>query len=213
MRLRRAILVAAVMTATALPAPRAHAQLDVTVAPDIPALGAVTLTAARQDRHAQMPAWEVRDTRAAQLGWHVTAQGDGSAGRSAVFSEYCTDGTVTNGCSTAVAGGPGPGYVTGGAALAAASLRLDSTGASFTPQGTTQNLLPPQHVCSAGCALDTTAGVSVASAAVGAALGTWRAEGYSATSLSLALPTTVRFIGAANKVYRLDLLWTLVSGP
>jgi hypothetical protein len=191
----------------ALPS-RALAALEFTLEPDIPALGSVTLTGGSQINTAQMPAWEVRDSNLVSFGWHVTGQGDDSSGRSAVFKEYCTDGAATNGCNAAVGGGPGPGYVSGGASLAAGSLTLDSTGASFTGSGD-----PPEHLCSAGCTLDATTGSSVASAGVGDGRGTWRAEGYSASSLSLSLPSTLRFVGSGNKLYRVDVLWTLASGP
>ena len=192
--------------------PHALAQLEFTSQPDIPALGTVTLAGASQAKTAQMPPWEVDDSRIVALGWQVTAQGDSSPGRSAVFREYCSDGAATNGCDTAVAGGPGPGYVSSGATLAEGALTIDSSGASFAAQGGPPGA-PPLHLCSTGCALDTTSGATVASAVPGTGLGTWRAEGYSIDSLSLAIPSTVRFIGTGNKLYRVDLLWTLASGP
>jgi hypothetical protein len=190
----------------------ASAQLEFGSAPNVPSLGAVTLSGAAQTQTAQMANWEVRDSRLVALGWHVTAQGDGTAGKSAVFKEYCSDGTATNGCDTAVGGGPGPGYVTGGHTLPAGSLTLDSSGASFQPVGLTVGT-PPTHLCSAGCLLDSASAVSVASAANGLGLGTWRAQDYSADSLSLGVPTSTRFIGSGNKLYRVDLTWTLASGP
>jgi hypothetical protein len=209
-RLRHIPLVAAAAL-LALPS-AASAQLEFGSAPNVPSLGAVTLAGAAQSQTAQMANWEVQDSRLVALGWHVTAQGDGTAGKSAVFKEYCSDGTATNGCNTAVGGGSGPGYVTGGHTLPAGSLTLDSSGASFQPVGLTVGT-PPTHLCSAGCLLDSASAVSVASAALGIGLDTWRAQGYSADSLSLAVPTSTRFIGSGNKLYRMDVVWTLASGP
>jgi hypothetical protein len=209
-RLRHTPLVAAA-AALAFPS-AASGQLEFDLAPDVPSLGAVTLTGAAQTQAAQMPSWEVRDSRLSALGWHVTAQGDGGTGNSAVFKEYCSDGTAANGCDTAVSGGPGPGYVTGGATLPAGSLTLDSSGASFQPIGLTTGT-PPSHLCSAGCLLDSASAVSVAFAAVELGVGTWRAQGYAADSLSLAVPTSTRVIGSGNKLYRVNVLWTLASGP
>ena len=50
------------------------------------------------------------------------------------------------------------------------------------------------------------------SAASGAGMGTYQATGYGASSLSLSAPTTVKVL-QTNEVYRLDLLWSLNSGP
>jgi hypothetical protein len=154
----------------------------------------------------------VLDATGSGSGWNVTVQGDSGSGKSAVFKEYCTDGTASNGCNTAVGGGPGPGYVTDGFTLPAGSLTLNSTGADFTGLPGTVGTAP-SHLCSAGCALDSATAVSVASIATGLGLGTWLAQGYSSASVSLATPSTLRYIGAGNKVYRVNLLWTLASGP
>jgi hypothetical protein len=43
-------------------------------------------------------------------------------------------------------------------------------------------------------------------------MGTYSTAGYSATSVALAAPSTVRAL-QSNEVYRIDLLWTLGSGP
>src|SRR5712691_1422839 len=79
--------------------------------PDVPNLAA-TLNGTAQTVNATMTSWDVEDATGTGSGWNVTVQGDASAGKSAVLKEYCTDGAATNGCSTAVSGGPGPGYVT-----------------------------------------------------------------------------------------------------
>jgi len=50
------------------------------------------------------------------------------------------------------------------------------------------------------------------SAASGAGIGTYQTNGYSGTSLGLSAPTTITTL-LANEVYRVDLLWSLNSGP
>jgi hypothetical protein len=130
-----------------------------------------------------------------------------------VFKEYCTDGTATNGCNTAVGGGAGPGYVTTSPqTLAANSLKLNSTGAGFTALGGTTGTAPT-HSCGAACNVDTASAVKIASAALNAGMGDYAANGYTATSLALAIPTTVKAIGVGNKVYHVDLIWTMATGP
>jgi hypothetical protein len=69
----------------------------------------------------------------------------------------------------------------------------------------------PTLQCAAACALDSAAPVKILSGAAGAEL-TWTTSGFSATSLSLAVPTTLRAL-ATEEVYRVDLLWTLATGP
>jgi len=126
--------------------------------------------------------------------------GDGSAGKSAVFKQYCTQ---AGGC------GADPfGYVSGGRTLPAASLKLSSTGASFTGANGTA----PTMQCSSPCSVDAGAATKIASAAAGAGLGPWQTTGFGASSLSLSTATTLRAL-PANEIYRVDLLWTLSSGP
>jgi len=43
-------------------------------------------------------------------------------------------------------------------------------------------------------------------------MGTWQANSYSASSLSLATPSTLKAL-PTNEQYRVNLLWTLNSGP
>jgi hypothetical protein len=43
-------------------------------------------------------------------------------------------------------------------------------------------------------------------------MGTFQTTGYGASSLSLSAPTTVRAL-QTNEVYRVDLVWSLNSGP
>ncbi|MEA2435817.1 MAG: hypothetical protein QOF65_373, partial [Thermoleophilaceae bacterium] len=171
------------------------------VAPDTGTLPGVTLNGQAQTTTSQMSDFAIDDTTGSSSGWNVTSAGDGSAGKSAVLKQYCTQ---AGGC-----GAHPLGYVTGGQTLPAGSLKLSSTGASFTGANGTA----PTFQCSAGCTLDSAAPTKVAAAAAGGAgLGPWRTTGLSASSLSLSTPTTLRAL-PANEVYRADLLWTLSSGP
>jgi hypothetical protein len=181
--------------------------------PDVPDFSAVTLNGTAQTANATMNAWEGEDATGTGSGWNVNVQGDPAAGKSAVFKEYCTDGTATNGCSTAVSGGPGPGYVTTTPkTLAANSLKLNSTSAGFTAMNGTTGTAPT-HSCGALCSVDSAATVKIAAAAANAGMGSYSASGYTGTSLALSIPTTTKAIGTGNKVYRVDLIWTMATGP
>jgi hypothetical protein len=183
------------------------------VAPDVPAMPALTLTGSPQTLNTTMSSWSVNDPTGTGAGWNVTVQGDGTPGKSAVFKEYCTDGAAPNGCDTAVSAAPGPGYVTTAPqTFAANSLTLTSTSAGFAGlAGSTGTA--PTHSCGSACNVDSATPVKVASAAINAGMGTWQGNTYSPTSLGLAAPTTVKAIGTGNKVYRTDLTWTLSSAP
>jgi hypothetical protein len=170
------------------------------VAPDAANLPSVTLNGQAQTSPTQMNDFAVDDTTGSNSGWNVTSAGDGTGGKSAVLKQYCTQ---AGGC------GAHPfGYVSGGQTLPAGSVKLSSTGASFTGANGTA----PTFQCSSACSLDSAAPTKVASAAASAGLGPWRTTGLSASSLSLSTATTLRTL-PANEVYRVDLLWTLNSGP
>ena len=173
--------------------------------PDVPNFAAVTLTGQSQTGNATMNNFSVDDATGSAAGWHVTVNGDSTAGKSPVFAQYCPNATC----------GPdsGPGYVTSGASLAADSLTLNSTGASFTGLNGSTGTAPTQS-CNAGCFVDVPSAspTVVAAAATSAGMGTWATTGFSGTSLALALPTTLKALNT-NEVYHLDLVWTLVSGP
>jgi hypothetical protein len=210
---RLGVALAAVLAA--LPASQAYAatsgdtsQLGVTAgslsfgtAPDVPAMPALTLNGQSQTLTAQMPSWSASDATGSGSGWNVTVQGDSGTDKSAVFKEYCTSATD---CGTV-------GYVTGGKTLSASSLRLSSTGAAFTAlNGSTGTA--PTHQCASTCNVDSGAAVKIASAAADAGMGNWQGDSYGASSLGLSAPTTVKSLGT-GKVYRVDLTWTLSSGP
>ena len=170
------------------------------VSPDAGALPGVTLNGQAQTTSTQMSDFAVVDTTGSGSGWNVTVNGDGSAGKSAVFKQYCTQ---AGGC-----GAHPLGYVTGGQTLPAGSLKVNTTGASLTGANGTA----PTFQCAAGCSLDAAAATKIVSAAAGAGLGPWQTSGFGASSLSLNTATTLRAL-PANEVYRVDLLWTLSSGP
>lgn len=172
-------------------------------APDVPNFAGVTLNGQSQTTNATMTSFSTVDATGSGLGWNVTVQGDTSANKSPIFKQFCP--TATCGTDT------GPGYITGGATLAANSLTLNSTGAGFTAQNGTTGTAPTQQ-CAAGCNVDSATPSKVISAASGAGMGTYQANGYSATSLGLTVPTTVKTL-QAGEVFHLDLVWSLNSGP
>jgi hypothetical protein len=179
--------------------PARAGSLTFATAPALPTIPAITLNAHSQTTFATMANFAVSDTTGGGAGWNVTVAGNAGTGMSAVFKQYCP---IAGGC------GADPfGYVTAGRALPANSLTLNSTGASFTGSGTA-----PTMKCNAKCNVDSAAAVKVASAAAGAGAGTWTSTGFSATSLTLSTPTTLRTL-LASEVYRVNVVWTLNTGP
>jgi hypothetical protein len=212
------VVTASVAAALALPSPAIAAtsndttqfsvtpgSLAFTTAPDVPNLPALTLNGQAQTLNAQMNNFGVDDATGAGAGWNVTVSGDPAGGKSVVFKQYCTQ---AGGC-----GADPLGYVTSGFTLAANTVTLTSTGASFSAQGGTTGTAPT-HSCGGGCSVDAPSAspVKVVSAASGAGMGTYLTTAYSATSLAAITPSTVKAL-PANEVYRVDLLWTLGSGP
>jgi hypothetical protein len=131
-------------------------------------------------------------------GWNVTIQGNGPAG-SAVFKQYCPPASAPCGTDPA-------GYVSGGYTLSANSLTLNTTGAGWTSAGT-----KPAYQCNGpACNVDSASAVKIVSASTSVALGTWQTSG--SATLSLATPTTLHKL-QTNEVYRVNLLWTVSSGP
>jgi hypothetical protein len=212
-----AVAAAATMLATASPAfgltSTDTTQFSVTAgslafstAPDVPNLSALTLNGQAQTLNGTMNNFGVDDATGSGSGWNVTVSGDNSGGKSAVFKRYCPNATC----------GPdsGPAYVAGGATLAANTIMLNSTGASFAGlNGTTGTA--PTHQCNAGtCAVDAAPAspTKVVSAAAAAGMGTGGSTGWSGTSIAASTPSTITAL-PANEVYRVDLLWTLGSGP
>jgi hypothetical protein len=179
--------------------------LAFTTAPDVPTLPALTLNGQAQTLNATMGNFGVSDGTGSGAGWNVTVSGDNAGGKSPVFKQYCTN---AGGC------GAHPfGYVTGGQTLAANSMTLNSTSAGFSAQNGTTGTAPT-HQCNTPCNVDAppASPVKVVSAAIGAGMGSYLTTGYTATSIAAATPSTVQ-APLANEVFRVDLLWTLGSGP
>ena len=199
---RRPLCGLALVLALALPAfapATASAAVAFSTAPNAPNLPAITLNAQARTVNATMANWGASQTTSA-TGWNLTVQGDSSAGKSAAFKVYCPNASC----------GPDPtGYVTGGATLPANSLKLNSTAAGWTGGVGTK----PTHSCNAGCDMDSASAVKVASASTSVGLTTWTTTAYSATSLALSLLTTIRTPPQTGEIYRVDLLWTLTTGP
>ncbi len=175
--------------------------LTFSTAPTLPAtLGTVTIKGEAQTTHATMNNFAVQDATGTGSGWNVTVEGQTGSGKSAVFKQYCTEAA----CGTV-------GYVAGGFELTANSLTLNSTSASFTAEKESSGTAPV-FVCGSGCPMDHATKEKIAHAEVGAGMGTWATTGFTATSLSLATPSTLKAL-PAHEVYQVNLLWTLSTGP
>jgi hypothetical protein len=173
--------------------------------PDIATLSSVALSGQAQTTQSNMANFAVADATGSGSGWNVTVIGDSSGGHSAVFKQYCSNGASACGADAANS------YVSAGQTLAANSLTLNSTSAGFTAQNGTTGTAPT-HSCNAGCFVDSASPVKLVSAAANAGMGTYQANSYTATSLALNAPSTVKSL-PANEVYRLDLVTTVNSGP
>jgi len=168
--------------------------------PALPTLTSVTLNAKAQTVDTTMSSFAVTDTRGTKSGWNVTVAGQSGEKKSAVFEQYCPK---------AKCGATAEGYVAAGQKMAANSLKLSSTGASFT--GGTGSA--PTFQCSTACNVDSATAVTIAEAATGGAgESTWTTTGFSATSLALTVPTTLKAL-PAEEVYHVNILWTLATGP
>jgi hypothetical protein len=180
-------------------AARASAVPKFGTAPALPSLPALTLNGGAQTANATMSNFSV--TEAAESGgWNITVAGQSGSGKSAVFARYCPKATC---------GSDKEGYVAGGATLPANSLTLNSSGASFTGGAGTA----PAFQCSSACNADSASAVKIVSKAIGGFGGsTWKTSGFSATSLTLATPSTLNAL-PAGEVYRANVLWTLSTGP
>jgi WxL domain surface cell wall-binding len=177
--------------------------LSFSAAPAMPTLTAITLNGQAQTTNSTMTNFTVQDATGSGSGWNVTVNGNSNASKSPVFKQYCPNAT----CGT----DSGPGYVTGGQTLPANSLTVTSTGASFSAQNGSTGTAPTLQ-CSSACNVDSASAVKIASAAANAGMGTWATTGWTGTSLALSTPTTLKTL-QTNEVYRVDLVWTINSGP
>jgi len=170
--------------------------------PTFPTLSSITLNGGAQTTNSTMTNFGIADATGSGSGWNDTVAGQSGAEKSAVFAQYCP---------TATCGADTKGYVPSGATLAANSLTLTSTGASFSAQSGTTGTVPTLQ-CASACNVDSASAVKVASAALNAGMGTWLTTGFSASSLALATPSTLKTL-SNGEVYRVNLLWTLSTGP
>src|SRR5690349_23389028 len=124
--------------------------LSFSSAPAMPTLTAITLNGQAQTTNTTMTNFAVQDATGSGAGWNVTVNGNSSAGKSAVFKQYCPNAT----CGT----DSGPGYVAGGQTLPANSLTLTSTGASFAAQNGSTGTAPTLQ-CASACNVDSASAV------------------------------------------------------
>jgi hypothetical protein len=176
--------------------------LSFSTVPAMPTLTSVTLNGTAQTTTTAMTNFGVADATGSGSGWNVTVAGQSGGEKSAVFAQYCP---------TATCGSDVKGYVPSGATLPANSLTLSSTGASLAGQSGSTGTAPTLQ-CGTACNVDSAAAVKIASAAVNAGMGTWLTSTFAATSLSLATPSTLKAL-ANGEAYRVNLLWTLGTGP
>jgi hypothetical protein len=171
-------------------------------APAMPTLSSVTLKGESQTTNTTMTNFGVADATGTGAGWNVTVAGQSGTKKSAVFAQYCPKATC---------GSDAEGYVASGATLPANSLTLNSTGASFSAQGGSTGT-SPELKCATACNVDSASAVKIAAAAEKAGMGTFLTSGWSGTSLALSTPSTLKAL-SNEEVYRVNLLWTLSTGP
>jgi hypothetical protein len=176
--------------------------LSFSTLPATPTLTGVTLNGAAQTTNTTMTNFGVDDATGSGSGWNVTVEGQSGTGKSAVFAQYCPK---------AKCGSESEGYIAAGQTLPANSLTLGSTGASFAAQGGTTGTASTLQ-CASACNVDHATGVKIASAATSAGMGTWLTTGFTATSLTLNTASTLKLL-PSEEVYRVNLVWTLGTGP
>jgi WxL domain surface cell wall-binding len=170
--------------------------------PALPTLSSVTLNGQAQTTGTSMTSFGVADATGSCAGWNVTVEGQGGTGKSATFALYC---------AKTKCGSESEGYVSGGQPLPADSLTLSNGSGSFAGQDGTIGTAPTLQ-CSTSCAVDSPTPVKIASAATNAGMGTWQASGFGAGSLVLSTPSTLK-VPPNEEIYRVNLLWTLSTGP
>lgn len=173
--------------------------------PGLPGISTLVSDGPGQAISSRMASFEVSDASGTGLGWSISVSGDDGPGKSPVLKQYCPAPV----CGDHV----GPGYVADGSTLPADSLTLDSSGASFVPVAGSSGP-GPAHQCDAGCFVDAppSSPTKVVVAAGGTGMGTFRTSGFSSSSLRLAAPVSTRRL-QSGELYRVDLSWTLNSGP
>jgi hypothetical protein len=170
-----------------------------TTAPTLPALSGVTLNGQSQNTFSLWSNAMKITSSGTNTGWNLTVNSASGGGKSAVFKQYCPSAT----CGS----DSGPGYVTGGFTLPADSLTMNTGGAGWTTAGT-----KPAYQCGTSpfCPIDNSTATKVVSASTSVALGAWTGSG--STVLTLATPASLRKL-QTGEVYRVNVVWTLSSGP
>jgi hypothetical protein len=171
-------------------------------------LAGVTLNGSAQTTHSSsaLGNFAGNDATGTGSGWNVTVNGTTTTGSTAsqVFKTYCAGA----GCPDSTANGA---YDIGAltSSLPANSLTLVSTGATWTPSSTA-----PTYQCSSACNVDAAPGspVKIISAATNTGMGTYTTGGWATSSLTLNTPSSLAVPGT-NEVYRINLTWSLTSGP
>jgi hypothetical protein len=187
-----------------VPATNAEAAMTLTfsTSPVLGTLPGITLSGGKQTTTATttLNHFAVTSSGTPNIGWNMTVASVTGTGKSSVFKEYCPNTT----CGT----DSGPGYVTGGYTLPADSLTLDTAAASITGSGATK----PTFQCNTSpfCDVDTTTQTKIVSATFASSLTTWTSSGNS--TLSLTTPANLHKL-QTGETYRVDLLWTLSTGP
>jgi len=197
---RLALGCAAVLATLTLTAgPSMATTVALTTAPTLPTLTGVTLNGQSQSTFTIWSNAMKVTSSGTNTGWNVTVNSTATGGKSAVFKQYCPNTT----CGT----DSGPGYIAGGFTLPADSLTMNTSGASWTSAAPR-----PTYQCSVSpfCKIDQTTATKVVSASTSVALGTWTGSG--STILTLATPASLRKL-QTSEVYRVDVVWTLSSGP
>lgn len=200
-RLVMAVALAA-LTALALPGGASAAfSVAFSTAPTIGNLSGVTLNGHSQTTpttwNLTSSPFAITSSGAPNGGWNLTVQGHGAAG-SAVFKQYCPNAT----CGT----DSGPGYIASGYTLPANSLTINTASAGWTTSGT----LPAYQCNATACHVDSATAVKIVSASTSVAVGTWTTNGTA--TLSLSTPTTLHKL-QTGELYRVNLLWTVSTGP
>ena len=210
--------IAAISVAAATPFPASAPASDDTVqfsvipgslgfgaSPGLPGISTLVSNDPTQAISSRMANFEVSDASGTGLGFSISVSGDDGPGKSPVLKQYCP--------APECGDHAGPGYVADGSTLPADSLTLDSSGATFMPVNGSSGP-GPAHQCSAGCFVDAppSSPTKVVAAASGTGMGTFRTSGFSSSSLRLAAPVSTRRL-QTGELYRVDLSWTLNSGP
>lgn len=199
-----ALALAVAILAPFVPATNAGAATTLTfnTVPKLGTLSALTLNGQTQTTTTSTTLNDFAVTSStSNAGWNMTvASVTATNDTTGVFKEYCPNAT----CGTDT----GPGFISGGYALSADSLTINTTGASISGGTGTK----PAFQCNTSpfCYVDTTTPSKILSATTAASLAKWTAAGTS--TLTLTTPANLHKL-QTNETYHINLIWTLNSGP